>query len=107
VKTALLTTDLCVKVSGDETPLKIQEKYTFPCTVGSLTRAYLISSRRNSILSDMSAVELKNDVVLTGTLQSVDQYLNIKLSHVSVVNKEKYPQLVRLHIKLEFTLFAI
>jgi hypothetical protein len=55
VKTALLTTDLCVKVSGDETPLKIQEKYTFPCTVGSLTRAYLISSRRNSILSDMSA----------------------------------------------------
>jgi small nuclear ribonucleoprotein (snRNP)-like protein len=53
------------------------------------------------------AVELKNDVVLTGTLQSVDQYLNIKLSHVSVVNKEKYPQLVRLHIKLEFTLFAI
>jgi small nuclear ribonucleoprotein (snRNP)-like protein len=53
------------------------------------------------------AVELKNDVVLTGTLQSVDQYLNIKLSHVSVVNKEKYPQLVRLHIILEFTLFAI
>ena len=41
------------------------------------------------------AVELKNDVVMTGILQSVDQYLNIKLSHVSVVDSEKHPQLVR------------
>lgn len=38
------------------------------------------------------AVEMKNDVVLTGTLVSVDQYLNIKLSTVNVVNSEKYPQ---------------
>mmetsp|Transcript_21626 Transcript_21626/g.24817 ORF Transcript_21626/g.24817 Transcript_21626/m.24817 type:complete len:107 (+) Transcript_21626:243-563(+) len=42
------------------------------------------------------AVELKNDVVLTGTLHSVDQYLNVKLSNVSVVDKEKYPQLLTL-----------
>lgn len=42
------------------------------------------------------AVELKNDVVLTGTLHSVDQYLNIKLTNVSVVNEDKYPQLVAL-----------
>lgn len=42
------------------------------------------------------AVELKNDVVLTGNLHSVDQYLNIKLTNVSVVNKEKYPQLTAL-----------
>lgn len=40
------------------------------------------------------AVELKNDVVLTGTLVSVDQFLNIKLSNVSVVDSERYPQLV-------------
>jgi small nuclear ribonucleoprotein (snRNP)-like protein len=39
------------------------------------------------------AVELKNDVVLTGTLHSVDQYLNIKLTSVQIVNKERYPQL--------------
>ena len=39
------------------------------------------------------AVELKNDVVLTGTLHSVDQYLNIKLTTVQVVNRERYPQL--------------
>eukprot|EP00956_Cyclotella_meneghiniana_P006809 scaffold9109_cov73-Cyclotella_meneghiniana.AAC.3 len=42
------------------------------------------------------AVELKNDVVLTGILHSVDQYLNIKLTNVSVVNKDKYPQLTSL-----------
>ena len=42
------------------------------------------------------AVELKNDVVLTGTLHSVDQYLNIKLTTVQVVNQERYPQLTAL-----------
>ena len=40
------------------------------------------------------AVELKNDVVLTGILMSVDQHLNIKLSNVSVVDADRYPQLV-------------
>ena len=38
-------------------------------------------------------IELKNDVVLTGTLLSVDQYLNIKLANVNVVQAEQYPQL--------------
>ena len=42
------------------------------------------------------AVELKNDVALTGTLHSVDQYLNVKLTDVQVVDAERYPQLVRL-----------
>ena len=41
-------------------------------------------------------MELKNDVVLTGTLHSVDQYLNIKLTSVRVVNQDRYPQLVAL-----------
>lgn len=39
------------------------------------------------------AVELKNDVCITGTLVSVDQYLNIKLQHISIVQSERYPQL--------------
>ena len=39
------------------------------------------------------AVEMKNDVVLMGTLLSVDQYLNIKLANVSVVDKDNFPQL--------------
>ena len=37
-------------------------------------------------------VELKNDVSLTGTLHSVDQYLNVKLDGVRVAAPEKHPQ---------------
>ena len=47
-----------------------------------------------TLLGKEVAVELKNDVALTGTLHSVDQYLNIKLLNVQVVDAEKYPQLV-------------
>jgi U6 snRNA-associated Sm-like protein LSm2 len=39
------------------------------------------------------AIEMKNDVVITGILISVDQYLNVKLKQVNVVNSEAYPQL--------------
>ncbi len=39
-------------------------------------------------------VELKNDLVVRGTLQSVDQYLNLKIADVEVVDKDKFPQLV-------------
>jgi hypothetical protein len=42
-------------------------------------------------------VELKNDVSMTGTLVSVDQYLNIKIANAQVVNSEKHPQLVSNH----------
>ena len=41
-------------------------------------------------------VELKNDVAITGQLQSVDQYLNVKLANVSIEEPEKYPHLVSL-----------
>lgn len=40
-------------------------------------------------------VELKNDVQIRGTLKSVDQYLNIKLDEIQVVEELKYPHLVR------------
>jgi len=39
-------------------------------------------------------VELKNDVQLRGTLKSVDQYLNIKLDDIQVVEELKYPHMV-------------
>ncbi|RDW60137.1 hypothetical protein BP5796_11743 [Coleophoma crateriformis] len=38
-------------------------------------------------------VELKNDIQIRGTLKSVDQYLNIKLDDISVVEELKYPHL--------------
>ena len=40
-------------------------------------------------------MELKNDLAIKGTLHSVDQYLNIKLNNIRVVNEQKYPHLVR------------
>ena len=45
-------------------------------------------------------VELKNDLAITGTLHSVDQYLNIKLNNVHVVNEQKYPHMVRLCLQV-------
>ncbi|CAK4083328.1 unnamed protein product [Aphanomyces euteiches] len=49
-----------------------------------------------TLLGKEVAVELKNDVALVGTLHSVDQYLNIKLTDVSVVEDYKYPQLMNM-----------
>lgn len=39
-------------------------------------------------------VELKNDIQIKGTLKSVDQYLNIKLDDIQVVEEIKYPHMV-------------
>ncbi|PJF20052.1 U6 snRNA-associated Sm-like proteinLSm2 [Paramicrosporidium saccamoebae] len=39
-------------------------------------------------------IELKNDMVLTGTLQSVDQFLNMKLSSIEVHDVERYPHML-------------
>lgn len=38
-------------------------------------------------------VELKNDLAISGTLMSVDQYLNIKLEKTKVVDEERYPHM--------------
>ncbi|KAF2151372.1 U6 snRNA-associated Sm-like protein LSm2 [Myriangium duriaei CBS 260.36] len=38
-------------------------------------------------------VELKNDISIRGTLKSVDQYLNIKLDDITVLEDIKYPHL--------------
>merc|ERR1712225_182731 len=38
-------------------------------------------------------VELKNDISIRGTLKSVDQYLNIKLDDITVLDELKYPHL--------------
>jgi len=39
-------------------------------------------------------VELKNDLAIKGILKSVDQFLNIKLDDITVIEEEKYPHLV-------------
>lgn len=47
-----------------------------------------------SLGSDQVTVELKNDLAINGTLHSVDQYMNIKLDNVKVVNEDKFPHMV-------------
>lgn len=46
-----------------------------------------------TLVNEQVAVELKNGVILKGTLISVDQYLNVKLDNISVDEGVKYPQL--------------
>ncbi|CAD0049455.1 unnamed protein product [Aureobasidium pullulans] len=40
-------------------------------------------------------VELKNDISIRGTLKSVDQYLNIKLDDITVLDDLKYPHMIK------------
>jgi small nuclear ribonucleoprotein (snRNP)-like protein len=60
--------------------------------VRTLTR-YLYSFFKTLIDHEVT-VELKNDIQLKGILKSVDQYLNIKLDDIQVVEELKYPHLV-------------
>ncbi|OAA49874.1 U6 snRNA-associated Sm-like protein LSm2 [Beauveria brongniartii RCEF 3172] len=46
-----------------------------------------------TLIEQEVTVELKNDIQLRGTLKSVDQYLNIKLDDISVMEELKYPHL--------------
>lgn len=39
-------------------------------------------------------LELKNDLEVEGTLDSVDQFLNFKLSNIKVLEEARYPHLV-------------
>ena len=55
----------------------------------------LFSSFFKTLLGKEVTVEMKNDLSIRGTLHSVDQFLNVKLSNVSVVEPERYPHMVR------------
>lgn len=48
-----------------------------------------------TLIDQEVTVELKNDIQIRGVLKSVDQYLNIKLEDIQVVEELKYPHLVR------------
>lgn len=49
-----------------------------------------------TLIDNKVTVELKNDLAVTGTLASVDQYLNLRINDISVNDQEKYPHMVRL-----------
>ena len=47
-----------------------------------------------SLIGKDVVVELKNDLSICGTLQSVDQYLNIKMTDITVMNGHKFPYML-------------
>uniref|UniRef100_A0A0K0F3R2 U6 snRNA-associated Sm-like protein LSm2 n=2 Tax=Strongyloides TaxID=6247 RepID=A0A0K0F3R2_STRVS len=47
-----------------------------------------------SLVGREIVVELKNDISMSGVLQSVDQYLNVKLDQVQVLDPERFPHLI-------------
>jgi small nuclear ribonucleoprotein (snRNP)-like protein len=57
-----------------------------------------------TLVDHQVTVELKNDISIRGTLKSVDQYLNIKLENIEVLEVMKYPHLVRPHCFATFHL---
>lgn len=51
-----------------------------------------------TLIGKTITVHLKNDVELTGTLLSVDQFLNLKLEEVAVGDEAKHPHLLALKV---------
>ncbi|KAK3251556.1 U6 snRNA-associated Sm-like protein LSm2 [Cymbomonas tetramitiformis] len=54
----------------------------------------LFYSYFKTLVGQQVTVELKNDLAITGSLHSVDQYLNIKLENTRVVDEGKYPHMM-------------
>ncbi|EAL66651.1 LSM domain-containing protein [Dictyostelium discoideum AX4] len=54
----------------------------------------LFFSFYKSLVGKEITVELKNDLSITGLLQSVDQFLNIKLKDIKVNEEDKYPYMI-------------
>lgn len=61
----------------------------------SLTSSQIFYSFFKTLVGQRVTVELKNDMEIEGRLESVDQFLNVKLSEINVIDEEKYPHLVR------------
>eukprot|EP01135_Chromosphaera_perkinsii_P003519 Nk52_evm19s246 gene=Nk52_evmTU19s246 len=47
-----------------------------------------------TLIGQQVTVELKNEVCITGELQSVDQFLNIKLNDIEIEDPEKFPHMI-------------
>ena len=54
----------------------------------------IVTSFFKTLVDHEVTVELKNDISIRGILKSVDQFLNIKLDDIQVVEELKYPHLV-------------
>ncbi|RSH94518.1 hypothetical protein EHS25_004321 [Saitozyma podzolica] len=54
----------------------------------------LMFSFFKTLTDQVITVELKNDLSITGTLKSVDQFLNIRLDGISVEDPERHPHMM-------------
>ncbi|KAI9632456.1 uncharacterized protein MKK02DRAFT_40759 [Dioszegia hungarica] len=54
----------------------------------------LMFSFFKTLTDQVITVELKNDLSITGTLKSVDQFLNIRLDGISVEDPERHPHML-------------
>ena len=71
-------------------PQRVQSLF-FTLTTPANSRAY---SFFKTLVDQEVIVELKNDISIRGTLKSVDQYLNIKLDDIGVLEEVRYPHMV-------------
>merc|ERR1711990_70179 len=62
--------------------------------MGNRQKKMLFYSFFKTLIGKSVVVELKNDLAIRGTLHSVDQYLNIKLNDIGVVDELAYPHLI-------------
>lgn len=94
-------TSLFKSLIGAERNVERDEKHAR--LVGRKRLTHGENSFFKTLIDNEVTVELKNDIQIRGTLKSVDQYLNIKLDEISVVDEIKYPHLVRLYFFLIFS----
>ena len=59
----------------------------------NLNTTMLFFSFFKSLVDTEVTVELKNDLSIRGTLKSVDQFLNIKLNDITVLDETRYPHM--------------
>ena len=64
-------------------------------TAGPNPPAQLFYSFFKTLVGKTVIVELKNELCIRGKLHSVDQYLNLKLTDITVIDEVKYPHMVR------------
>ncbi|KAF9910936.1 U6 snRNA-associated Sm-like protein LSm2 [Linnemannia zychae] len=69
------------------------QKSSTPVKIKSIP-GHLFYSFFKTLVGQPVTVELKNDLAITGVLVSVDQFLNIKLDNIKVVDEERYPHML-------------
>ncbi|KAA6402253.1 MAG: putative snRNA-associated protein, Sm class [Streblomastix strix] len=58
-----------------------------------MTQPSIFQQFFQNIVGQNITVELKNDVTVHGTLKMIDKYMNLKLTLLEIIEKDKYPQL--------------